>query len=126
MKNRQIKFRAWDKLNSEMTLFLLFEKPTACWGKHFEIMQFTGLKDSTGKEIYEGDYLQDEPDGEGFSILHRVVWMEDRLRFEIETWHGEDDWDYGDYDELWDYAINMKLKDFRVVGNIYQNPELIK
>jgi len=55
---REIKFRVWNKDNKEMTndikvgerRLLLFDKDI--------LMQYTGLKDKNGKEIYEGDLCQ--------------------------------------------------------------------
>jgi hypothetical protein len=38
--------------------------------EHWKVMQFTGLKDKTGKEIYELDYVRHEPTGELFLIIY--------------------------------------------------------
>jgi uncharacterized phage protein (TIGR01671 family) len=75
--------------------------------------QFTGLKDKNGKEIYEGDIiiLPDEDDDEYFVI----EWDDDTARFAIVQ-HGSTMCDFDNY-----YG-----KELCIIGNIYENPELLK
>jgi hypothetical protein len=68
--------------------------------------QYTGLKDLDGKEIYEGD-IQDY--GNGRKI---IVEFEDGC-FGLRMPNG-------DFERTW-----LRLNKFKVVGNIYENPELL-
>lgn len=84
--------------------------------------QFTGLYDKDGKEIYEGDLI--EVNGRLFGV---VEWHKDGYFFINDTIVGvrSDGGEYSPIGEMVRYFSNQGL-DFSVIGNIYDNPELIK
>lgn len=141
MEKREIKFRAWDVFDKTMKLptqiklgrDLPFteENNSAkvisinCNGDNhidifhegFVLMQYTGLKDSNGKEIYEGDVIchpefYDTPEMADNPKHYGVVKFED-CAFRL----------YGEVLSTDDVTDNDYLY---VAGNIYENPELIK
>lgn len=71
--------------------------------------QFTGLFDKNGKEIYEGDIIWLYDVG-----IFYVIYNEERCKFEL---HDSD----GFADKLW----KLNTDRYEVIGNIYDNPELI-
>lgn len=77
------------------------------------VMQFTGLKDKTGKEIYEGDIV--EADSENGEVKGIVRWDGIRAAFYIR---------FGEYDLY--FPSGPKPERFIVIGSIYENPELLK
>lgn len=117
--NREIKFRGWHGTLNRMIEGLTVKNSLAEWkdenGKWWifesDIMQFTGLKDKNGKEIFEGDRVK-------------------RIKDEIE---GVVFWQYGAWRVKVDGAFDSDLYHWicycdgtEVIGNIYEHPELVK
>lgn len=118
---REIKFRAWDKINKDMfnVESINFQesrvyKDTVSYREfnNVDIMQYTGLKDKNGKEIYEGDILF-ESFGERY---YKVVFENGSFRAEFD----------GDFEEHSFDLIDVVAQGCKIVGNIYENPELME
>lgn len=102
-----------------------------------KIMQYTGLKDKNGKEIYEGDIIWHEfshkkgqkrearEDGHKFQIIYENNWG---------SFIADEIVKQGEFQELWHLAQDAKWTDderilmteFEIIGNIYENPELLE
>lgn len=104
---REIKFRFWDKDLKKMfyrkTAYNDFSHPSII------PMQFTGLKNNSGVDIYEGDILE-FPFEMGIAFV-----INDGFRFAVES-PGSGAVDYENEDVY---------KATSVIGNIYENPELL-
>lgn len=88
----------------------------------FPVMQFTGLKDANGVEIYEGDYVSIFARDDNEFMMCGVV------KFGFRGYPGFDIYTRGDntYSDEYNTFTNDDDLYFKVVGNKYQNPELLK
>lgn len=118
------KFRAWT--GTEMRLaFDLSQNPKYWWedNKDYELMQFTGIHDKNGKEIYEGDILkthfalEDEITQKPFII----AWNKYRAMFEGVKHNSQE----GDYLPRFHFFPEQNFI-YEVIGNIYENHDLLE
>lgn len=131
---REIKFRAWDKKEKTMhylgNMNICFEYShlefrgdeldgICQWPtgddtdiENQEIMQYTGLKDKKGNEIYEGDIVRTPLYGQKDC---EIIFDKTTASFRL----------------LWDTGIGTNIYPLgdvamEIIGNIYENPELLK
>lgn len=124
---REIKFRVWDK-NSKKIYHIIgfilvhnqiriwyYDKETILNQSYHEsnviITQYAGLKDKNGKEIYEGDILQiNDEEHEGNA---KIVCVEYKRGGFVDSYFHR-------------YIGDIKTYKIEIIGNIYENPELLK
>lgn len=134
--NREIKFRAWDgkimhilEANDREANHVLQFGSGGFWLNSYEtgelitstkkggiIMQYTGLKDKNGKEIYEKDH---DRNGNMIDFCERCSGYQffqiDVTAKDIINCHSC----YGNF------LLHDHINDFEIIGNIYSNPELL-
>ena len=141
---REIKFRAWDKEEKKMfrvdridfgifeidsnvaigpypRVFLYNNKDDECYwindARDFELMQYTGLKDKSGKEIFFQDLGKDRRGN---------IWRVDEIP-RTAGWGMTCISDTGAHDECYPQLLSygwIVMHGFEIIGNAYENPEL--
>ena len=118
---RQIKFRAWDEKRNEMlpwkgvqhmVMYTLDGEDIGKEPNPYTFMQYTGLKDKNGKEIYEGDILSYKRAKK--PMIARVIWSKHHAQFEADN---------KEHFSLYGLLFSAECG---VVGNIYESSELLE
>jgi uncharacterized phage protein (TIGR01671 family) len=120
--NREIKFRVWHGYkmwDDKEAKRLLYNEACECKLTEVICMEFTGLHDKNGKEIYEGDVLK--------PITNYLYKFGNYGQIEYEA-------DYGGYICIGEYSKNQHHErlgcdlafECEIIGNIHQNPDLLK
>lgn len=137
MNQRQIKFRAWDSKRNKMYFCgdwhydgeyqdinfpVEFDDEDTRWDletKEITLMQFTGLLDKNGKEIYEGDILRfifpKNKKGKSAIHHHEVFWNLNQGAFYMRLPNNPNS-----------KIVSSNATTHEAVGNIYENKELLK
>lgn len=131
MENRQIKFRAWCNTSSKMIGWGEILSMGQYMGNVFvekfntnppkpvcNLMQFTGLFDKNGKEIYEGDIVKFTPKNNRYSdeFIGEIFYRDDEAAFFHTFEEGRPSKRFFNLPREWTLEI---------IGNIFENPELI-
>ena len=121
---REIKFRVWDKELKQMAYATteLFDNALSFWvmmhldDDEPEWMQYTGLKDKNGKEIYEGDIVKYNYNNQVYQDVYAKV------EYSIAGFRLNADY----ISRHLSRHIGIANTDYyEVAGNIYENPELL-
>lgn len=114
MKQRTIKFRAFDDISKEMhSWYKIKDIPVSAFELDFySLMQYTGLKDKNGVEIYEGDIIRTE-----YGVINKISWFRSGWIFNNPITNP---------DALVRLSDNLGIEGgFEVIGNIYENNHLL-
>jgi uncharacterized phage protein (TIGR01671 family) len=120
--NRPIKFRVWDKRETKgmHTQNMLYDAQLHDFWEDFvdypgyELMQYTGLTDKNGKEIYEGDIIIDTQ-----KQKYEIIFDKNHARYDLKVC-GENKLSQTSY-----FTQICEKKHIEVIGNIFEHPELL-
>lgn len=130
---REIKFRAWDKENGMSRTFIVWEATNILKGLLLKyqtddvpvIMQFTGLFDKNGKEIYEGDILENNTHRKQLIEVYWKGCVKDGENVNGKEWINWGGWYFRKLSNEKEMTYSVDNDQIEIIGNIYENPELI-
>ena len=120
---REVKFRAWYEKEKRFLSWDELQDGTESLQTYFNnelsdvspLMQYTGLKDKNGKEIYEGDVVK-YLDGE-FSFIAKVAWSD--WMWYLEGINPKESF-------MFDDVADNETADIEIIGNRFEHPHLLE
>ena len=119
---REFKFRVWDHIHkimmklSEVNTYSVIDILSNTFKESLSVMQYTGLKDKNGKEIYEGDICKVINYASDYLKIHGKMYC-------VISWSNTT----GFYGKGFGVPTTFSIgEEFEVIGNIYENPELLE
>ena len=127
---REAKFRVWDEDAQEMIYevgitpegipYSIPDNAEACDQFNYypscHKMQYTGLKDENGLMIYEGDVVK-----------FKSVYYENKIMKAVVKFNGSlGSFVFDRGDDLGPWRMEASMREIEVIGNVYQNPELLE
>ena len=124
---REIKFRAYGNYPYKMfipkeivivgdSIHSVYDEEGNRYVPEIPLMQYTGLKDKNGKEVYEGDYVYATTRGMDFETKFAVIRWSDYLKCVVV---------YSKDTDIDDCLPIGRFYELEVIGNIHENPELL-
>ena len=130
---RVIRFRAWHKtlsvMENDVHVLDRFAEILSRDGVQYNVMQFTGLKDKNGKDIYEGDVLEFADKWEWYKGSYGIKMHfaePDRLK-ELREQYDKEPMERRviEMPECYNWLLSSEIQTYwHVIGNIYESPNL--
>ncbi|MBX3045105.1 MAG: hypothetical protein KIT33_15070 [Candidatus Kapabacteria bacterium] len=119
--NRVIKFRAWNEDSKTMLNPVDLSGPISTYEwlgkKDVALMQYTGLKDKNGDDIYEGDIV---------IISYDEIYTLIPQDFIGAVEYMKDGYCVHNRNESLAFPLYHEFSEWEIIGNIYENPELLE
>ena len=128
---REIEYEAWDRTNNIMLTSEDQQYVGQCFkwiaeGQDLILRQWTGLHDSAGVKIFEGDLFYYACPSDNLERLCKIGYCNDKMGFEVyQICEGEEDPLFYFVDGWETYETPKYLKIIKIIGNIYENPKLL-
>jgi|ERR1700722_3358066 len=119
---RELKFRVWDNVDYMSTPFTLrdLQEGKIQFTSECQVTQFTGLMDNNKKEIYQLDIVKIKSKASGIEYVRMIVWHQQSCQYKISNSKKR----LKGTTAL--YAEKIYNDNIIVIGNVFENPELIE